>query len=113
MHDTLGQVSIYTKLCLREAYFQTRIKEGDEWKAAIRTKFGLFKPLVMQFGLTNAPGCHQSRINSVLHKFLGKFVMVYLDDIIIFSKGYDEHVGHVDKILKELLEGGFRIKPKK
>ena len=67
----------------------------------------------MFFGLTNAPAAFQARINNVLRKFLGIFIVVYLDDIIIFSQTEEEHANHVDIVLKELLDNNLRIKPRK
>ena len=68
------------------------MKEGEEWKTAFRTRWGLFEYLVMPFGLTNAPATFQAYINNVLRKYLDVFVVVYLDDILVYSKTYEEHV---------------------
>ena len=91
IQDRIGNAKIFLKIDLRWAYHQIRIKEGDEWKAAFRSKEGLYEPLVMQFGLTNAPATFQKRINSVLGEYLDEFVMAYLDDIIIYSDSEKEH----------------------
>jgi hypothetical protein len=68
------------------------MKEGEEWKTAFRTRWGLFEYLVMPFGLTNALATFQAYINNVLRKYLDVFVVVYLDDILVYSKTYEEHV---------------------
>jgi hypothetical protein len=68
------------------------MKEGEEWKTAFRTRFGLYEYLVMPFGLTNALATFQAYINNVLRKYLDVFVVVYLDDILVYSKIYEEHV---------------------
>jgi len=78
------------------------MKEGEEWKTAFRTRFGHYEYLVMPFGLTNAPATFQAFINNVLRKYLDIFVVVYLDDILVYSKTLQEHVQHVRKVLTAL-----------
>ncbi|KAH7468019.1 hypothetical protein FOMA001_g15870 [Fusarium oxysporum f. sp. matthiolae] len=91
LKDRLQGKKIFTALDLKGAYNLIRIKEGDEWKTAFRTRFGLFEYLVMPFGLTNAPATFQRMINSVLRQYLDIFVVCYLDDILIFSDNEEEH----------------------
>lgn len=101
---TLGQAKIYTALDLRVAYNLVRIRKGDEWKTAFKTRFGHFEYLVMPFGLTNAPQVFQSMMDTLFRPFLHKFVVIYLDDIMIFSKDPTEHEAHVRLVLKILRE---------
>lgn len=103
----------FSKLDLRSAYNLIRIREGDEYKTAFRTKYGHYEYLVMPFGLRNAPATFQAFINSVLRPFLEKFVILYLDDILIFSKNLEEHHNHVHQVLEKLLENNLYAKLKK
>ncbi|GKU13130.1 unnamed protein product [Fusarium langsethiae] len=102
LKDRLQGKQVFTALDLKGAYNLIRIKEGDEWKTAFRTKFGLFEYLVMPFGLTNAPATFQRMINNVLRQYLDIFVVCYLDDILIFSDNDKEHKEYVHKVLKAL-----------
>jgi len=100
----LSKASVFTSLDLRGAYNLVRVKPGDEWKTAFRTQFGLFESLVMPFGLVNAPAVFQKMMNEILGPFIGVFVLVYFDDILIFSENIEEHTQHVRTVLSKLKE---------
>ena len=84
--DRLSKAKTFTKLDLRGAYNLIRIKEGDEWKTAFWTRYSSFEFQVMPFGLTNTPSTFQSYINRALQPFLDHFIIVYLNDILIYSE---------------------------
>ena len=90
-----------------------RVEEGDEHKLAFRTRYGLFKPTVMQFGTTNAPADFQDYINNAIREALDDFASAYLDDVLIYNDSEEEHVGHVKRIMQRLLEAGLYLKPEK
>ncbi|TID01823.1 Transposon Tf2-9 polyprotein [Colletotrichum higginsianum] len=89
------------------------MKEGEEWKTAFRTRKGLFEYLVMPFGLTNAPATFQTMINHVLSEFIDIFVVVYLDDILIFSPTLELHKEHVHKVLQKLQDAKLLVEAEK
>ena len=113
MQDRMQGATIFTKIDLRGAFNLIQIKEGDEWKTAFRTRFGHYEYCVMPFGLTNAPASWQRLINNVLREFLDIFLVVYLDDILIYSRSKKEHTEHVRKVLKKLKEHRLYIDPEK
>ena len=94
--DRLGRARRFTQLDLTNAYYWMRICEGDEWKTAFRTRYGHFKYQVMPFGLFNAPATFQRYVNKILAEKLDVFVIVYLDDILIYTE--DPGQSHVDAV---------------
>src|SRR2546421_11420905 len=90
------------------------MKKGEEWKTAFRTRYGHYEYTVMPFGLTNAPATFQALINDTLREYLDDFVVAYLDDILIYTKGtLAEHQKQVRKVLRKLQEKGMRLKRQK
>uniref|UniRef100_A0A674PBR8 Gypsy retrotransposon integrase-like protein 1 n=1 Tax=Takifugu rubripes TaxID=31033 RepID=A0A674PBR8_TAKRU len=111
--EPLTHARVFTKLDLRNAYHLVRIRKGDEWKTAFNTHLGHFEYLVMPFGLSNAPAVFQELVNDVLRDMINVFVVIYLDDILIFSRTMEEHHQHVRLVLQRLLENRLFIKAEK
>ena len=104
MFDHIGEAMIFSKIDLRFGYHQVRIKEEDILKTAFRTWYGHNELVVIPFGITNAPTTFMSLMNNVLSKYLDKFVFVFIDDILIYSKMKEEHDEHLHIILQVLRE---------
>ncbi|TYK22018.1 RNA-directed DNA polymerase-like protein [Cucumis melo var. makuwa] len=102
LFDRLHGAKYFSKLDLRSGYYQVRIAEGDEPKTTCVTRYGAFEFLVMPFGLTNAPATFCTLMNQVFHEYLDKFVVVYLDDIVVYSTTMEEHRDHLQKSVAEL-----------
>lgn len=111
--DQLASARIYSKIDLRGAYNLVRIKPGDEWKTAFRTRYGHFEYTVMPFGLTNAPAIFQHLMNDVFREYLDVFVVIYLDDILVFSGTQEDHDRHVKLVLEKLRSSGLYAKLEK
>jgi transposase InsO family protein len=111
--DRLVGAKAFTKLDLKDAYHRLRIKEGDEWKTAFRTRYGHFEYMVMPFGLANAPSTFQAYINQAMQGLLDVVCVVYLDDILIYSHDESKHEEHVKMVLERLRENGLYVNLKK
>uniref|UniRef100_A0A670ZB52 Gypsy retrotransposon integrase-like protein 1 n=1 Tax=Pseudonaja textilis TaxID=8673 RepID=A0A670ZB52_PSETE len=102
--ERLQEATIFTKLDLRGVYNLVRMRKGDEWKMAFGTRYGHFEYTVMPFGLTNAPAVFQHLMNDIFRDMLDRFVVVYLDDILIYSRSWDHHLHQVRQVLQRLRE---------
>jgi hypothetical protein len=111
--DRLNGAKVFSKMDLKDAYYRIRIKEGNERKTAFRTRYGHFEFLVLPMGLTNSPATFQSYINNALHGYIDDFCVVYLDDILIFSRSKEEHQQHIDLIMERLRKAELYANPKK
>ena len=111
--DAPRKARIYTKIDLKHAYHLVRVSEGDEWKTAFRTRYGSFEWLVMPFGLTNAPSVFQRFVNDIFSDMLDVCVIVYLDDILVFSEDPALHEEQVREVFRRLRKNGLFANGKK
>lgn len=111
--DRLSGATVFSALDLKDAYYRIPIRKGDEWKTAFRTRYGHFEYQVMPFGLTNAPATFQAYINKALAGYLDDFCVVYLDDILIYSRSTEEHAEHLRLVLERLRRYALYANPKK
>jgi len=111
--DSPSRAKIYSKIDLQHAYHLVRIALGDEWKTAFHTRYGSYEWLVMPFGLTNAPAAFQRFVNTVFADMLDICVVVYLDDILIYSEDMESHQQHIREVLHRLRLHGLFAKPEK
>lgn len=111
--EQLRSATLFTKLDLCSAYNLVCIREGDGWKTAFSTTSGHYEYLVMPYGLANSPSVFQNLINNALRNMLGRYVIAYIDDILIYSTSLEEHVQHVRRILQCLLQYQLYVKAEK
>jgi hypothetical protein len=111
--DSISGMTYFTSLDLLCGYYQIRITKEDVSKTAFWTPFGLYHIKVLTFGSTNAHATFRSVMNDMLRPYVGKFVVVYLDDILIFSNTTKEHLSHFRQVLQTLRENQFYANPKK
>ena len=100
--DSPRKAWFYSKIDLQHAYHLIRIQEGDKWKTAFHTRYGLFEWCVMPFGLTNAPAAFQCLMNNIFLDLLDICILIYLDDILIYSDTLEEHHGNICEVLLRL-----------
>ena len=111
--DQLSQAKYFSKLDLTSGYWQMRVKDEDIHKTAFTTRYGQFEFMVMPFGLCNAPASFQHLMNSIFQEFLDDFVIVYLDDIMVYSRTHEEHLKHLDIVFSKLRDNQLYAKLKK
>ncbi|KAA3474331.1 Transposon Ty3-G Gag-Pol polyprotein [Gossypium australe] len=113
MLDQFKGASVFSKIDLRSGYHQLKVKEGDIHKMAFRTRYGHYEFLVMPFGLTNAPAAFMDIMNRVFQSYLDQFVVVFIDDILVYSKSEEEHDAHIRVVLQVLRENQLFAKFRK
>ena len=111
--DQLQGVRVFSKVDLRSGYHQVKVKEEDIPKTAFRTRYGHYEFLVISFGLTNAPAVFMDTMNRVFHDYLDPFIIVFIDDILVYSKTSEEHKEHLRKALERLRREKLYAKIKK
>ncbi|KAL0167476.1 hypothetical protein M9458_035698, partial [Cirrhinus mrigala] len=111
--EELRGAQVFTKLDLRSAYNLVRVREGDEWKTAFVTPTGHYEYRVMPYGLSISPSVFQTFMNEVFREFLHRFVIVYIDDILIYSRNLAEHRQHVQQVLQKLRQQCLYLKLEK
>jgi hypothetical protein len=110
LFDCLSKAKVFSTIDLRSGYYQIRIAKGDEENTTCRTRYGSYKFLVMPFGLTNAPTTFCTLMNDIFQEWLDDFVVVYIDDILIYSGSLEEHAEHLRKVFQRLRENKLYAK---
>ena len=110
LFDWLAEPKYFSRIDLRSGYHQIRIAQGDEEKTACRTRYGSFEFLVMPFGLCNAPATFTTLMNNIFHEYLDDFVIIYIDDILVYLKTVEEHEEHLEKVFQKLRSNKLYVK---
>jgi hypothetical protein len=110
MFDQLNRACVFSKIDLRSGYHQLKIRASDIPKTTFITPYGLYEYTIMSFGLSNAPAYFMYLVNKIFMKYLDKFVVVFIDDILIFSKNEEEHDKHLHMVLQKLRENQLYAK---
>ncbi|KAL4282674.1 hypothetical protein GQ457_16G021220 [Hibiscus cannabinus] len=110
LFDQLEGATVFSKIDLRSRYYQLKVREQDVLKTAFRTRYGHYEFLVIPFGLTNAPAYFMDLRNMVFHEYLDQFVVVFIDDILVYSRTEEDHDRHLRLVLQTLLENQLYAK---
>jgi hypothetical protein len=113
LFDQLKEATVFSKIDLQSGYHQPKVKETDIPKTAIGTRYGHYEFLVMPFGVTNAPSVFMDLMNRVFHEYLDQFVVVFIDDILVYSANSEDHEEHLKTVLSILREKKLFAKLKK
>ncbi|MEM7375746.1 MAG: reverse transcriptase family protein [Bacteroidota bacterium] len=113
MFDRIGGARVFSKMDLKTGFHQIRVKPRDIEKTAFNTKYGQFEYLVMPMGLCNSPAPFETLTNSIFHDCIDEFLVVYMDDLLIFSKDKESHYKRLDIVLSRMKEHCLYVSPKK